>query len=88
MKKLNHLQTFEEHTTTGQITVDSKVVDMDTILLDGIDTKDYPDFADAYIMSAEFVDGTPLTHEQLEELQNKLGDEWVHEQAMQIAMGA
>jgi hypothetical protein len=37
------------------------------IELDGIDTKDYPDFCDAYIVSAEY-EGEELTEEQLEEL--------------------
>lgn len=37
------------------------------IELDGIDTKDYPDFCDAYIASAEY-EGEELTEEQLEEL--------------------
>lgn len=29
---------------------------------------DYPDFSDAFIRYAEFKDGTPLTDEQLDEL--------------------
>jgi len=37
------------------------------IELDGIDTKDYPDFCDAFIASAEY-EGVELTEEQLEEL--------------------
>jgi hypothetical protein len=37
------------------------------IEFDGIDTRDYPDFSDAYIVSADY-DGQPMTDEQLEEL--------------------
>lgn len=37
------------------------------IELDGIDTNDYPDFCDAYIVSAE-IDGVELTNEELDEL--------------------
>lgn len=37
------------------------------IELGGIDTKDYPDFVDAFIESAE-IDGVELTDEELEEL--------------------
>ena len=33
---------------------------------DQIDTKDYPDFSDAFIVYAEHEDGTPLTEEELE----------------------
>ena len=40
---------------------------IDNIEIDGIDTKDYPDFCDAYISSADY-DGVPMTDEQLDEL--------------------
>lgn len=50
------------------------------IVIEGIDTKDYPDFADAYIQYAEHSDGTPLTDAELDELNDKHGD-FVHEQA-------
>ncbi len=37
------------------------------IKLGGIDTNDYPDFCDAYIVSAE-IDGVELTDAEIEEL--------------------
>ena len=37
------------------------------IELGGIDTKDYPDFCDAYIVSAEY-NGVELTDAEIEEL--------------------
>ena len=40
--------------------------------IDGIDTKDYPDFCDAYISSADY-DGKPMTDAQLEQI-NEDGD--------------
>ena len=40
---------------------------IDNIKIDGIDTKDYPDFCDAYIVSADY-DGVPMTEEQLDEI--------------------
>ena len=40
---------------------------IDNIELDGIDTRDYPDFTDAFISYAEY-DGMPMTEEQLDEL--------------------
>ena len=52
-----------------------KVMDyklIDNIEIDGIDTKDYPDFCDAYIVSADY-DGKPMTDEQLDEI-NEDGD--------------
>ena len=40
---------------------------VDNIEVDGIDTKDYPDFCDAFIASADY-DGKLMTDEQLEEI--------------------
>ena len=37
------------------------------IELGGVDTKDYPDFCDAFIESADY-DGKPMTEEQLDEI--------------------
>tara|TARA_R110002153_G_scaffold7929_5_gene35007 strand:+ start:3708 stop:3947 length:240 start_codon:yes stop_codon:yes gene_type:complete len=45
---------------------------IDNIEVDGIDTKDYPDFCDAYIVSADY-DGKPMTDEQLDII-NEDGD--------------
>jgi len=45
---------------------------IDNIEVDGIDTKDYPDFCDAFISSADY-DGKSMTDEQLDEL-NEDGD--------------
>ena len=52
------------------IKIDYKKID--NIEIDGIDTKDYPDFCDAYIVSADY-DGVPMTDEQLDEI-NEDGD--------------
>jgi hypothetical protein len=38
---------------------------IDNIELDGIDTRDYPDFTDAFIVSADY-EGKPMTEEQLD----------------------
>ena len=40
---------------------------IDNIEVEGIDTKDYPDFCDAFIASADY-DGKPMTDEQLAEI--------------------
>ena len=45
---------------------------IDNIEVDGIDTKDYPYFSNAYILSADY-DGIPMTEEQLDEI-NDDGD--------------
>lgn len=52
----------------------SKVVSFTDYEIDGVDTKDYPDFCDAYIMTANAVleDGSmrEATKEEIEELNN------------------
>lgn len=45
---------------------------IDNIVLDGINTKDAPDFCDSFIVSADY-DGKPMTEEQLDEI-NDDGD--------------
>ena len=37
------------------------------VKVEGIDTKDYPDFCDAFIGSADY-EGKPMNNEQLDEL--------------------
>ena len=38
------------------------------IEFEGVDNRDYPDFSDAFIVYAEYEDGTPLTEEECEAL--------------------
>jgi len=45
---------------------------IENVEVDGIDTKDYPDFCDAFIASADY-DGQPMTDDQLDKL-NDDGD--------------
>ena len=45
-----------------------KFKEVTNIELGGVDMNDYPDFCDAYVESAEKLDGTPLTDVELEEL--------------------
>lgn len=37
------------------------------VVLDGLDLEDYPDFCDAYIVSADY-DGEPMTDDQIDKL--------------------
>ena len=43
---------------------------IDNIELDGIDTKDYPDFCDAFISAADY-DGREMTKEELDALNSE-----------------
>ena len=50
------------------ILINNKEVNQNSIELDGIEQYDHPDYCDAYIDSAKFIDGTELTNEQCERL--------------------
>ena len=58
-------------------------LNLEAIEIDGINSWDYPDFADAFILYAE-VDGKALTVKQLEEVQAEYASE-VHELALELA---
>jgi hypothetical protein len=45
---------------------------IDNVQIDGVDTSDYPDFCDAYIVSADY-DGREMTDDEIE-LLNDDGD--------------
>ena len=59
---LNHCN-FKLNQPTTAMELDK----ISNIELGGIDTNDYPDFCDAYIVSAE-IDGVELTDAEIEEL--------------------
>ena len=46
-------------------------IDWDTVELDGIQHSDYPDYSNAYILSADWEDGTPLTEEELDAIDSQ-----------------
>jgi hypothetical protein len=53
------------------ITLNGKQVDTRSFDIEGINRCDYPDFVDAYIASASFEDGTELTSNELDQLNNE-----------------
>ena len=52
----------------NQIIVGGNEVDINSLDVTNVDKHDYPDFADAYIISGKFINGTDLTNAELEEL--------------------
>ena len=50
---------------TKNLRISGKLVDIDSIKLDGVDANDYPDMTDSYATSAAFKDGTELTDADL-----------------------
>lgn len=49
-------------------------VDWATVEIDGIDTRDYPDFSDAYITGIDFIDGTPVPDDYVDVVQDLYSD--------------
>ena len=54
-----------------------KVIDIE---VDGVDSRDYPDFSDAYFSYACYEDGTPLTDDELNKLTED-NDDFLYEKA-------
>lgn len=52
------------------MTLNYSMIDIQSLVVDGIDTKDYPDFCDAYFSEGFYLDGTELPDDVLEELSN------------------
>ncbi len=51
---------------------------IDNIVVSGVDHKDYPEYCDAYIESADY-NGEPMTEEQLENLDSSFVYEKVYD---------
>jgi len=51
------------------------------ITVEGVDRRDYPDFVDAFVSSAEWDDGKPLTDAELTDLNDNYSD-FVYEYVM------
>jgi predicted NAD/FAD-binding protein len=52
------------------MTLKYSMIDTQSLVLDGIDTTDYPDFCDAYFSEGFYLDGTEIPDDILEELSN------------------
>lgn len=65
---------LDESYTPPPVVINGKQVDLGSITLDGVESWDRPDYADAYADYAEFTDGTPLSDDELEVLTDKHGD--------------
>lgn len=67
-------QEVDESYTPPPVMINGKQVDLRSIELDGVESWDQPDYADAYATAATFTDGTPLTDDELDTLSDKHGD--------------
>ena len=67
-------QEIDESYTPPPVMINGKQVELRSIELDGVESWDRPDYADAYASVATFTDGTALTDDELDELSDKHGD--------------
>ena len=54
--------------------MDIKQLDHTTVVVANVCREDWPDFCDAFIESADWLDGTELTEAELEQLNTEHGD--------------
>jgi len=69
-------------TSTHRIFLDGKEIDRSSLVIDNVDSRDYPDFADAMFSEARFTDGKALSDVQLDALTFQEGcllNEMAHE---------
>lgn len=67
-KQLQDLIDGEPEIYKGLKIQDNVTIDYSTVKVEGIDTKDFPDFSDAFASYAEYEDGTELTDDELEKI--------------------
>lgn len=54
--------------------INGKSVDTNTLVVEDADMQDYPDFVDAYFSEGFFLDGSPMTNEELDKLNEEYPD--------------
>jgi hypothetical protein len=57
-----------------EMELNGKKVDRGSLSVEGVHAWDYPDFCDAYLIGATFEDGTPLTDEEMDQLNEEYPD--------------
>jgi hypothetical protein len=76
-KAYNNLKQQQQGVAEGEdegIVINGKEVDKASLEVDGVDSRDYPDFSDAYFSAGSFTDGTPLSDEEIDQLSDQYGD--------------
>jgi len=94
MSEWKQFVTESHHHHHREISVNGKEVDTDSLEIDGIDMRDYPDFVDAYFSDGEFMDGSEMSQDELDYLRdhhgellyNKIQDR-LHESSQNVAEG-
>jgi len=65
---------WKEASGAHPVTINGKEVDMKSLEVDGVDTRDYPDFSDAFISAGWFTDGSKMSDDELDSFQNQHSD--------------
>ncbi|WP_273072456.1 hypothetical protein [Marinobacter sp.] len=65
-----------------KIIIDNKQVDLNSITIEDVHNWDYPEFCDAFVSFAKFIDGTELNDNQLNIITDKY-PEFVNDLALQ-----
>jgi hypothetical protein len=68
------------------VMINGKQVDIRSLEVDGVDTEDYPDFSDAYFSVGEYTDGTPMSDQELDWLNDHHRD-LLHQMAHEGTQG-
>jgi len=69
------------------VTLNNKEIDIDSIQIEDVQMFDYPDFVDAFISFATYIDGTYLTEDECLQLQYQEGElvnQLIHENNLYI----
>lgn len=59
--------------------INGKRVNANSVKMEDVDIRDFPDFSDAFASYAEFTDGTPLNDDELSTLTEVYGNDLAHE---------
>jgi hypothetical protein len=65
---------FSNQQMESEMELNGKKVDVASLSVEGVDPRDYPDFCDAYLIGGTYMDGTPLTDNEMDDLTDKYGD--------------
>lgn len=60
--------------TSKPVTINGKEVDVSSLEIEDVDSRDYPDFSDAFLSFGLFVDGTEMSEDELEIFRDQYGD--------------
>jgi hypothetical protein len=65
---------FSNQQMESEMELNGKKVDAASLSVEGVDPRDYPDFCDAYLIGGLYEDGTELTDEEMDDLNDKYPD--------------